>query len=105
MGSSTGLLFRVTTFGESHGGAIGAVVEGCPPRLALDLHAIQRELDRRKPGQSSITTQRKESDRVQVLSGLADGLTLGTPIALLIPNEDADSRAYEPFRDKYRLSI
>ena len=73
MGSSTGLLFRVTTFGESHGGAIGAVVEGCPPRLALDLDAVQRELDRRKPGQSSITTQRKESDRVQVLSGLAEG--------------------------------
>jgi chorismate synthase len=104
MGSSTGLLFRVTTFGESHGGAIGAVVEGCPPRLALDLDAVQRELDRRRPGQSSITTQRKESDRVQLLSGLADGLTLGTPIALLIPNEDADSRAYEPFRDKYRPS-
>lgn len=104
MGSGTGVLFRVTTFGESHGGALGAVVEGCPPGLALDLDAVQRELDRRRPGQSALTTQRKEPDRVQVLSGLFEGRTLGTPIALLIPNEDADPRAYAPFKDLYRPS-
>lgn len=104
MGSSTGVLFRVTTFGESHGGALGAVVEGCPPGLSLDLDAVQRELDRRRPGQSALTTQRKEPDRVQVLSGLFEGRTLGSPIALVVVNEDADPRAYAPFKDLYRPS-
>ena len=82
MGSSFGSLFRISTFGESHGGGVGVIVDGCPPRLDLDLESVQAELDRRKPGQSRITTPRKEEDRVEVLSGLLDGQTLGTPIAL-----------------------
>lgn len=88
MGSSFGQLFRISTFGESHGGGVGVIVEGCPPRLSLDLQAIQAELDRRKPGQSKITTPRKEDDRVEVLSGLLDGMTLGTPIAMVVRNRD-----------------
>lgn len=104
MGSTLGRLFQVTTFGESHGGAIGAVIEGCPAGLRLDLDRIQAELDRRRPGQSALVTQRKETDQVEVLSGLFDGLTLGTAIALLIRNKDAKPAAYEPFRDKYRPS-
>src|SRR5690606_8680882 len=97
-------MFRVTTFGESHGGAVGAVVEGCPPGLALDLSAVQAELDRRRPGASPLVSQRKEPDRVEVLSGLFEGRTLGTPIALLIRNADADPRAYAPFAHLYRPS-
>ena len=104
MGSSFGRLFRVTTFGESHGGGLGAVVEGCPPGIELDLGAIQADLDRRRPGQSSISTQRKEADHVEVLSGVFEGKTLGTSIGLLIRNKDADPRAYEPFKDVYRPS-
>ncbi len=104
MGSSTGRLFRVTTWGESHGGALGAVVEGCPPGLTLDLAGIQRDLDRRRPGQSSLVTQRKEPDRVQVLSGLFEGRTLGTPLSLVVFNKDADPSAYAPFKDLYRPS-
>jgi chorismate synthase len=104
LGSTLGTLFRVTTFGESHGGAIGAVVEGCPPGLALDVGAIQADLDRRRPGQSALVSARKESDTVEVLSGLLDGRTLGTAIALLIRNEDADPTAYRAFRDLYRPS-
>ncbi|MCP4916724.1 MAG: chorismate synthase [Proteobacteria bacterium] len=104
MGSSIGRLFRVTTFGESHGGGLGAIVEGCPPGIELDLAAIQQDLDRRRPGQSSISTQRKEADRVEVLSGVFEGRTLGTSIGLLVRNKDADSRAYEPFKDVYRPS-
>ena len=103
-GSSFGQLFRVTTFGESHGGGLGAIVEGCPPGLPLDLDAIQHQLDRRRPGQSSISTQRKEADRVEVLSGLFEGLTTGTAIGLLIRNTDADPRAYAPFQHLYRPS-
>jgi chorismate synthase len=104
MGSGFGVLFRVTTFGESHGGAIGAVVEGCPPGLVLDLDAVQADLDRRRPGASKLTSTRKESDRVEVLSGLFDGKTLGTPIALVIRNEDADPSAYEAWHHVYRPS-
>ena len=104
MGSSFGRLFRVTTFGESHGGGLGAVIEGCPPGLELDLEAIQRDLDRRRPGQSSIATQRKEPDRVEILSGVFEGRTLGTSIGLLVRNKDADPSAYAPFRDRYRPS-
>ena len=88
MGSSFGDLFRVSTFGESHGGGVGVIVEGCPPRLNLDLDAVQADLDRRRPGQSHITTPRKEADRVEVLSGLIDDTTLGTPIAMLVRNKD-----------------
>jgi chorismate synthase len=104
MGSTTGRIFRVSTFGESHGGAVGAVVEGCPPNLVLDPGKIQAELERRRPGQSALTTQRKESDTVEILSGVSEGRTLGTPIAMLVRNKDADAKAYEPFKDRYRPS-
>ncbi len=101
-GSTLGRLFTVTTFGESHGPCIGAVVQGCPPGLPLSVSDIQTALDRRKPGQSVHTSARQESDRVQILSGLYQGLTTGTPIALLIPNEDAHSQDYEALAKLYR---
>ena len=104
MGSSLGTLFRITTFGESHGGALGVVVDGCPSRLPLALEEIQRDLDRRRPGQSQLTSPRRESDRAELLSGLFEGLTTGTPIAISIRNEDARPAAYEPFKDVYRPS-
>jgi len=104
MASSFGHLFRLSTFGESHGGGVGVVVDGCPPRLALTLEAIQRDLDRRRPGQSKITTPRDEPDRAEILSGLFEGQTLGTPIAVLVRNTDARSSAYEDFKDTYRPS-
>ena len=104
MSSTFGTVFRVMTFGESHGPAVGVIVDGCPPRLPLELGQIQAELDRRRPGQSSITTQRKELDEVEVLSGLLDGVTLGTPIAMLVRNSDSRSRDYEEMRTKYRPS-
>jgi chorismate synthase len=103
-GSSFGSLFRVTTFGESHGPAVGVVVDGCPPRLPLAPEEIQRELDRRRPGQSAITTQRRELDEVEILSGLHEGLTLGTPIAMLVRNQDTRGGDYEEMRTKYRPS-
>ncbi|MGH9164628.1 MAG: chorismate synthase, partial [Acidimicrobiales bacterium] len=103
-GSSFGQAFRVTTFGESHGPAVGAVVDGCPPGLALALEDVQADLDRRRPGQSRLTTQRQEADRVEILSGVFEGRTLGTPIALLVRNADAQSGAYEAMRDVYRPS-
>ena len=96
--------FRVTTWGESHGDAVGVVVDGCPPRIALELGDIQRELDRRRPGQSEITTQRKESDRAEILSGVFDGLTLGTPILIGVWNEDQRGKDYEHMRTKFRPS-
>ena len=83
-GNSFGTMFRVTTFGESHGPAVGVVIDGCPPRLPITVEEIQLELDRRRPGQSAITTQRRESDTVEILSGVRDGVTLGTPISLLV---------------------
>ena len=92
--SSTGELFVVTNFGESHGPAIGCVIDGCPPAMELTAEDIQKELDRRKPGQSRHVTQRKESDTVEILSGVYEGKTTGTPIALLIRNEDQRSRDY-----------
>ena len=95
MSSSFGTLFRITTFGESHGGAVGVVVDGCPPRLALDIAAVQAQLERRRPGQSRLTTPRDEPDRVEILSGLAEGLTLGTPLAMLVRNRDQRPRDYE----------
>ena len=104
MGNTWGQLFRVTTWGESHGPAIGAIVDGCPPRLPLSEADIQPELDRRAPGQSRIVTQRKEADAVQILSGVFQGLTLGTPISLHIPNGDARSDDYHEMRVKYRPS-
>jgi chorismate synthase len=104
VGNTWGRLFRVTTWGESHGAATGAVVDGCPPRLPLSEADIQPELDRRAPGQSAIVTQRKESDTVRILSGVFDGQTLGTPISLLIPNEDMRSGDYREVQEKYRPS-
>ncbi|MCY3888346.1 MAG: chorismate synthase [bacterium] len=104
MSSSTGQLFRVTTFGESHGGGIGAVVDGCPPRLPLDEEMVQHDLDRRRPGQSRLTTLRDEADKVTILSGLFEGRTLGSPIAMLVGNTDAQPNAYEDFKDMYRPS-
>lgn len=99
-----GHTFRVTTFGESHGPALGVVIDGVPSGLALDLDAVQADLDRRRPGQSTLVTPRKEADRVEVLSGLFEGRTLGTPLTLLVRNADADETAYRPFRDVYRPS-
>ncbi len=99
-----GSLFRVTTFGESHGAAIGCIVDGCPAGLDFDLDFIQHDLDRRRPGQSSIVTQRKESDTVQVLSGVFEGKTTGTPIAFVIPNEDQRSRDYDHLATAFRPS-
>ena len=104
MGSSFGQLFRISTFGESHGGAVGVILEGCPPRLTLDLAAIQAELDRRRPGQSRITTPRKEDDRVEILSGLLDGVTLGTPIALVVRNQDQRPQDYREMEVAFRPS-
>lgn len=104
MGNTFGQLFRVTTWGESHGGAIGAVVDGCPPLLPLSEADIQPDLDRRRPGQSLLTSQRRESDTVRILSGVFEGKTLGTPISLLIPNEDMRPGDYREMQEKYRPS-
>src|SRR3954451_669278 len=104
MGFSFGALFRITTFGESHGPGLGVVIDGCPPRLALDLAAIQGELDRRRPGQSRLVSPRKEADQVEILSGVVDGVTLGTPIAMMIRNQDARSKDYEEIAQAYRPS-
>jgi len=104
MGSSFGTLFRISTFGESHGGGVGVIVDGCPPRLELELEAIQAELDRRKPGQSKITTPRKEDDRIEILSGLLDGVTLGTPIAMVVRNKDQRPQDYQEMAVAFRPS-
>ncbi|CAN1527585.1 AroC Chorismate synthase [Fimbriimonadaceae bacterium] len=104
MGSSFGRAFTISTFGESHGVGVGVVVDGCPPGTVICLEAIQRDLDRRRPGQSSIVTQRKEADQVEILSGVEDGLALGTPIALLVRNADQRSDDYSEMREKYRPS-
>ena len=101
-GNSFGKLFTVTTFGESHGPAIGCIIDGCPPGMALSEADIQPELDRRKPGTSRHVTQRQESDTVQILSGVYQGLTTGTPIALLIPNEDQRSKDYGNIAESFR---
>lgn len=104
MSSTWGHIFRITTWGESHGVSVGVVVDGCPPRIPLALEEIQAELDRRRPGQSAITTQRKEADRAHILSGVFDGETLGTPIALAVWNQDARSEDYSHMRDASRPS-
>lgn len=101
-GNSTGTLFRVTTFGESHGVAMGAIIDGVLPRMPLSVADIQKELDRRRPGQSAATTQRQEKDKVQILSGVMDGKTTGTPIGLLIYNEDANPKDYLPLKNIFR---
>lgn len=104
MKNSFGNIFKITTFGESHGPAIGVIVDGCPAGLAISTEEIQLELDRRKPGQSKITTQRKEADIVEILSGVFEGKTLGTPISLLIRNQDQKSKDYAHIKDSFRPS-
>ena len=101
-GSTLGQLFKVTTYGESHGEAIGCIIDGCPPNLKIDLDYIQNELDRRKPGKTRHTSQRKESDTVKILSGVFEGVTTGTPIGLIIYNEDARTKDYSDIKDLYR---
>lgn len=104
MGNTFGHLFRITTFGESHGGGVGVVIDGCPPQLEITPEEIQFELDRRRPGQSKITTPRKEADRCEILSGVFDGKTLGTPIAILVRNKDPRPQDYQEMEQKYRPS-
>ncbi|MBC7617321.1 MAG: chorismate synthase [Pedobacter sp.] len=103
-GNSFGKAFKITSYGESHGVAIGVIIDGCPAGLTINIDYIQSELDKRRPGQSKITTQRKESDTVQILSGIFEGKSTGTPISLLIPNEDQRSKDYAHNQDVYRPS-
>ena len=102
MGNTFGHTFRVTTWGESHGDAVGVTIDGCPPRLPLVVGDIQKELDRRRPGQSEITSQRKEGDKAEILSGVFEGLTLGTPISIGVWNQDARGKDYEHTRTRFR---
>src|SRR4029453_11897688 len=104
MGSTFGHLFRITTFGESHGGGVGVVVDGCPPRLPIAVEEIQRDLDRRGAGPRHLTTPRDEADRAEILSGVFEGRTLGSPIAVLVRNTDARPQAYEHMKDVFRPS-
>lgn len=104
MGNSFGHLFRITTFGESHGGGVGVVIDGCPPKLAIDTAEIQAELDRRRPGQSKITTPRKETDTCEIISGVFQGKTLGTPITVLVRNKDTRPQDYSEMEASYRPS-
>ena len=101
-GNTFGTIFKVTTFGESHGKALGCIIDGCPPNLKIDESDIQKDLNRRKPGQSKYTTQRKEDDKIEILSGVFNGLTTGTPIALLIYNKDHKSKDYSEIKNKFR---
>lgn len=103
-GNSFGTLFKLTTFGESHGTAIGGIIDGCPAGLKLDLDFIQQELDRRKPGQSHITSERKEEDKVEILSGVFEGLSTGAPIGFVIKNKDQQSQDYSHLKDQFRPS-
>jgi len=103
-GNSFGQLFRITTFGESHGGAVGCVIDGCPPGISITEAEIQKELDRRKPGQSKITTPRKEADTIKILSGYFEGKTTGTPILLIAYNADVKSEDYLELKEAYRPS-
>ena len=101
-GNSFGQLFRITTFGESHGTALGVIVDGCPPKISVSEADIQKELDRRRPGQSRVTTPRKEADKAKILSGIFNGKTIGTPIALVVENVDVDSSKYEETKNLFR---
>ena len=103
-GNTFGNIFKVTTFGESHGPALGGVIDGCPPGITLDLKLIENEMQRRKPGQSSIVTQRKEEDSVTFYSGIFEGKTTGTPIGFLIHNKDQKSKDYSHIKKTYRPS-
>ena len=104
MGNSFGQLFKITTFGESHGPAIGVTIDGCPAGLTIDELKIQADLDRRRPGQSKITTQRKEPDTFELLSGVFEGKTTGTPICIVIRNKDQKSKDYSHIADSFRPS-
>ena len=104
MGNTFGKIFRLTTFGESHGEFMGGIIDGCPPGIKIDINSIQIQLDRRKPGQSQITTQRKESDKVEFLSGIFEGQTTGTPIGFVLKTEDAKSKDYSHIKDVFRPS-
>ena len=104
MGSTFGHLFRITTFGESPGGGVGVIIDGCPPQLEISAEEIQFELDRRRPGQSKITTPRKEADTCEILSGVFEGKTLGTPIAILVRNKNTRPEDYDEMAQKYRPS-
>jgi len=104
MSNSYGTLFRISTFGESHGEAVGVIVDGCPAGITVDLEFIQSELDRRKPGQSKITTQRKEEDLIEILSGVFEGKSTGSPIAMMVRNADARSKDYSHIAEKFRPS-
>src|SRR5438105_14811995 len=104
MGNTFGQLFRVTTFGESHGGGIGVVIDGCPPRIEITEAQIQQELDRRRPGQSKLTTQRKEEDRCEILCGVFKGKTLGTPLTMMVRNKDARPEDDREIAVKFRPS-
>ncbi len=101
-GSSFGTLFRISTFGESHGGAVGVILDGAPPGLALSEQDVQKELDRRKPGQSAVTTPRKETDQVHILSGIFDGRTTGTPLLMILYNQDRQPEADTETRELFR---
>src|SRR5690554_4402817 len=103
-GNSFGKIFKLTTFGESHGLAIGGIIDGCPAGVSIDFNAINKEMSRRKPGQSAIVTQRKESDKVKFLSGIFEGKTTGTPIGFLIENTDQKSKDYDHIKNIYRPS-
>lgn len=103
-GNIFGSIFRITTFGESHGVAVGVVIDGCPAGVPIDIQTIQQDLTRRKPGQSNIVTQRKEEDQVEIQSGVFEGLTTGTPISMVIINKDQKSRDYDHIKDKFRPS-
>ncbi|MCJ8282373.1 MAG: chorismate synthase, partial [Rivularia sp. ALOHA_DT_140] len=104
MGNTFGHLFRVTTFGESHGGGVGVIIDGCPPQLEISAEEIQVELDRRRPGQSKITTPRKEADKCEIISGVFQGQTLGTPISILVKNKDTRPQDYSEMVQMYRPS-
>jgi len=104
VGSVFGQILRISTFGESHGGGVGVVLEVCPPRLAISVEEIQSDLDRRRPGQSRLTTPRQEADRAEILSGVFEGVTLGSPISILVRNKDARPSAYEDMKDLFRPS-
>ena len=104
MSNTLGKLFKLTTFGESHGPAIGGIIDGCPAGLKLDIKAIQKDLDRRKPGQSKIVTQRKEADEVEILSGVFEGQTTGAPIGFIIKNTNQKSKDYSDIKDTFRPS-
>ena len=103
-GNSFGKIYKLTSFGESHGKAIGGIIDGCPPGIEIDVNSIQKELDRRKPGQSKVTTLRDEPDKLEILSGIFEGKTLGTPIGFLIWNKESKSSDYDKLKDVFRPS-